>query len=103
MHSLTGRDSVADYSKDLSLISWGAAPTHEQLAQMVATLEETVRELEEQNVTLRKSALAFGALAERLNARLAAERRVSSRVLSRTRVWVVLGRVWYGRRNFVIP
>jgi hypothetical protein len=67
-------------------------PTSEQLTQRVATLEETVRELEDQNAALRKSALAFGALAERLNARLA-DRRVSSRLLSRTRVWVVLDRV----------
>jgi primosomal protein N'' len=63
----------------------------EQLAHRVGELEQTVRELVEQNIELRRAASDFGALAERLNAQLAAERRALS-TSSRVRLWVALDR-----------
>ena len=63
----------------------------EQLAYRVGELEQTVRELVEQNIELRRAASDFGALAERLNAQLSAERRASSNS-SRPRFWVTLDR-----------
>lgn len=63
----------------------------EQLAYRVGELEQTVRELVEQNIELRRAASDFGALAERLNVQLTAERRASS-TSSRPRLWVSLDR-----------
>jgi len=50
---------------------------HEISARRIRELEETVRVLEDQNVQLKSAAREFGALAERLNARLMAEPRRS--------------------------
>jgi hypothetical protein len=63
----------------------------EHLARRVGKLEKTVRELIEQNIELRRAASDFGALAERLNAQLLAERRASS-TSSRVTLQVVLDR-----------
>ena len=69
----------------------GVVARDEQLVRRVGELEQTVRELVEQNVELRRTASDFGALAERLNAQLQAERRAPS-TLSRIRLWLALDR-----------
>jgi hypothetical protein len=51
---------------------------HEQLAQVIDDLRDTIRELQQENVDLRKAADDFGALAERLNARLLDQQRAFS-------------------------
>lgn len=61
----TAHDTCGDYRKRDFGDGMDAAPTHEQLTRMVAKLEATLRELEEQNVVLRRSAVDFGALADR--------------------------------------
>ena len=53
--------------------------SHEELAKIIDDLHGTIRELEEQNGQLRKAAFEFGALADRLNARLIAQRRTFAR------------------------
>jgi hypothetical protein len=61
-------------------------------ARRIRELEETVRILEEQNVQLKIAAREFGALVERLNARLLVESRRSWRVRVRERIAVLSGR-----------
>ena len=77
----TAHDTCGDYRKRDFGDGMDAAPTHEQLTRMVAKLEATIRELEEQNVVLRRSAVDFGALAERLKLGSPLSARLVARVL----------------------
>jgi regulator of replication initiation timing len=63
----------------------------EQLARRVVQLEQAIRELVEENIELRTAASDFGALAERLNNQLIAERRASS-WSSKMTLWITLDR-----------
>ena len=71
--------------------------TDEHAARRIHELEETVRVLEDQNVQLKIAAREFGALAERLNARLIAESRRSWRVSVREAVAEIAGQVGFSR------
>ena len=77
---------------------WGGPVTiDEHSARRIHELEETVRVLEDQNVQLKIAAREFGALAERLNARLMAESRRSWRVSVREAVAGIAGQVGFSR------
>ena len=71
--------------------------TDEHSARRIHELEETVRVLEDQNVQLKIAAREFGALAERLNARLMVESRRSWRVSVREAVAGIAGQFGFSR------
>jgi hypothetical protein len=82
----------------LSVCDWGGpVTTDEHSARRIHELEETVRVLEDQNVQLKIAAREFGALAERLSARLMAESRRSWRVSVREAVAGIAGQVGFSR------
>ena len=81
-----------------AVCDWGCPVTiDEHSARRIHELEETVRVLEDQNVQLKIAAREFGALAERLNARLMAESRRSWRVSVREAVAGIAGQVGFSR------
>ena len=76
----------------------GAPVTTDEHSARIRELEETVRVLEDQNVQLKIAASEFGALAERLNARLVmVESRRSWRASVRGAVAGIAGQFGFSR------
>ena len=71
--------------------------TDEHSARRIHELEETVRVLEDQNVQLKIAAREFGALAERLNARLMVRSRRSWRASVQEAVAGIAGQFGFSR------
>ena len=90
--------SASCRSDTLCVGDWGVpVTTDEHAACRIRELEETVRVLEDQNVQLKIAAREFGALAERLNARLMVESRRSWRVSVREAVAGIAGQFGVSR------